>query len=54
MPYYIYLPTSWNDKVIYVGVTKEILYRLHEHKDKLVPGFTSKYNVQKLVYFEET
>ena len=39
---------------MYVGVTKDLLRRPHEHKNKLVPGFTSKYNVQKLVYFEET
>jgi putative endonuclease len=39
---------------MYVGVTKDLLHRLHEYKNKLVQWFTSKYNVQKLVYFEET
>ena len=54
MPYYVYLLTNWNNKVVYVGVTKDLMRRLEEHKNKLVPGFTSKYNVHKLVYFEET
>jgi putative endonuclease len=54
MPYYVYILTNWNGKVMYVGVTKDIMRRLFEHKHKLIPGFTSKYNVQKLVYFEET
>ena len=40
--------------MIYVGVTNDINRRVYEHKQKLVPGFTQKYNVNKLVYFEET
>jgi putative endonuclease len=39
---------------MYVGVTNDLSRRLCEHKDKLVSGFTEKYNVSKLVYFEET
>ena len=54
MPYYVYILTNWNGKVMYVGVTKDLMRRLFEHKHKLIPGFTSKYNVHKLVYFEET
>jgi putative endonuclease len=54
MLYYVYILTNWNDKVMYVGVTKDLMRRLYEHKNKLIPGFTSKYNVHKLVYFEET
>ncbi len=54
MPYYLYILTNWNDKVMYVGVTKDLTRRLCEHKNKLIPGFTTKYNVNKLVYFEET
>jgi len=54
MPYYVYLVTNWNDNVLYVGVTNDLVRRLYEHKNKLVPGFTSKYNLHKLVYFEET
>ena len=54
MPYYVYLLTNWNDKVMYIGVTRDLVRRLYEHKHKSVPGFTNKYNVHKLVYFEET
>jgi putative endonuclease len=39
---------------MYVGVTNNLERRVHEHKMKMVPGFTEKYNVNKLVYFEET
>ena len=50
--YYVYLLTNWNNKVMYVGVTNDLHRRLYEHKHKSVPGFTSRYNVYKLVYFE--
>ena len=52
--YYVYLLTNWNNKVMYVGVTNDLKRRLFEHKNKLIKGFTEKYNVNKLVYFEET
>ena len=52
--YYVYLLTNWNNKVMYVGVTNNLERRVYEHKNKLVEGFTEKYNVFKLVYFEET
>ncbi|MBL7174648.1 MAG: GIY-YIG nuclease family protein [Desulfobacteraceae bacterium] len=52
--YYVYLITNWNNKVMYVGVTNNLERRIYEHKKKLVKGFTKKYNVNKLVYFEET
>lgn len=52
--HYVYLLTNWNNKVMYVGVTGNLERRLYEHKQKLVVGFTEKYNVNKLVYFEET
>jgi len=52
--YYVYLLTNWNNKVMYVGVTNELMRRIYEHKSKAVSGFTRKYNVHKLVYFEET
>jgi putative endonuclease len=52
--YYVYLLTNWNNKVIYVGVTNDLERRLYEHKNKLIKGFTEKYNLNKLVYFEET
>ena len=50
--YYVYLLTNWNDKVMYVGMTNNLERRVYQHKHKLIKGFTSKYNVHKLVYFE--
>jgi len=52
--YYVYLLTNWNNKVIYTGVTNDLNRRIQEHKNKLVDGFSKKYNLNKLVYFEET
>ncbi len=50
--YYVYILTNWNNKVMYIGVTSDLNKRLYEHKNKLVKGFTKKYNVDKLVYYE--
>ncbi|MFA4915177.1 MAG: GIY-YIG nuclease family protein [Syntrophales bacterium] len=50
----MYLLTNKNDKVMYVGVTNNIERRVYEHQMKMIPGFSEKYNVNKLVYFEET
>ena len=52
--FYVYLLTNWNNKVIYVGITNNLERRIYEHKNKMVKGFTEKYNLKKLVYFEET
>ena len=52
--YYVYLLTNWNHKVMYVCVTNDLQRRMYEHQNKLVQGFTEKYNLNKLVYFEET
>ena len=52
--YYVYLLTSSNNKVMYVGVTNNLTRRVYEHQNKLVKGFTEKYNVNKLVYYEQT
>ena len=52
--YYVYLLTNWNNKVIYIGVTNNLERRIYEHKNKLIKGFTQKYNISKLVHFEET
>jgi putative endonuclease len=51
--YYIYILASRHNKALYIGVTSNLIKRIWEHKSKVIPGFTSKYNVQKLVYFEE-
>ena len=52
--YYVYLLTNWNNRVIYIGVTNDLNRRTYEHKNKLIEGFSKKYNLTKLVYFEET
>ena len=52
--YYVYLLTNWNNKVMYVGMTNNLERRIYEHKNKLINGFTKKYNINKLVYYEET
>ena len=52
--YYVYILANWNNKVVYVGVTNNLQRRIYEHKNKLVDGFTTKYNVSKLVYVEQT
>ena len=46
--------TNQNDKVIYTGVTNNLERRVYEHKNKQVKGFTAKYNINKLVYFDYT
>ena len=49
---YVYLMTNKGNTVIYTGVTSDLQKRVYEHKQKLLAGFTEKYNVQKLVYYE--
>lgn len=51
--YYIYLLTNQYNKVMYVGVTNNLVRRVYEHKTKQIQGVSEKYNVNKLVYFEE-
>lgn len=51
--YHIYILANKNNKVLYAGVTNDLLRRMREHRGKLIEGFTKKYNVNKLVYFEE-
>ncbi len=51
--YYIYIMTNKHNTVLYVGMTNDLKRRVYEHREKLVNGFTKKYNVTKLVYFEE-
>ena len=50
--YYVYLMTNPRDTVLYTGVTNDLKRRCFEHKEKLVKGFTAKYNIVKLVYYE--
>lgn len=50
--FYVYIITNNNDTVLYTGVTNNLERRVYEHKNKLTEGFTAKYNVNKLVYYE--
>ena len=52
--YYVYILTNKYNKVLYVGITNDLIRRIYEHKNNLVEGFTSKYNVHKLVYYDLT
>jgi len=52
MAYYVYLLASDRNGTLYLGVTNNIARRVHEHKSKAVPGFTRRYTVDKLVWFE--
>ena len=52
--YFVYILANWDDSVLYIGVTGNLERRLYEHRNGLVDGFTKKYNVHKLVYFEQT
>ncbi len=50
--YYVYILTNQHNNVLYTGVTNDLERRIYEHKNKKYKGFTSKYNVNKLVYYE--
>ena len=52
--YFVYIMSNWNNKVLYIGVTNDLIKRIYQHKNKLIEGFTKKYNINKLVYFEST
>jgi putative endonuclease len=51
--YFVYILASRRNGTLYIGVANDLVRRMSEHKAKLVPGFTRKYGVDKLVYFEE-
>ena len=52
--YFVYILANKSNSVIYIGVTNNLVRRLYEHKNKLVDGFTKRYSVDKLVYYEMT
>ena len=51
--FFVYILTNKNNTVIYTGFTNDLERRVFEHKNKLLKGFTSRFNINKLVYFEE-
>jgi putative endonuclease len=50
--YCVYILTNKRNTVLYTGVTSNLMARIQEHREKLLPGFTNRYNVSKLVYYE--
>lgn len=50
--YYVYIATNFTNTVLYTGVTNNLIRRIWEHKQKVVSGFSSKYKITKLIYFE--
>ncbi|MDO8675513.1 MAG: GIY-YIG nuclease family protein [Candidatus Omnitrophota bacterium] len=54
MQYYVYILASQRNGTLYVGVTNDLVKRVYEHKQKLVDGFTKKYGLGILVYYEAT
>ena len=52
MQYFVYILTNKMRGTLYIGVTSNLIRRIYEHKNELFPGFTSKYKLKTLVYFE--
>ena len=52
--YYVYIMASRKHGTLYIGVTNNLIRRVYEHKQDFIEGFTKKYSVKTLVYFEET
>jgi len=50
--YFVYIVTNKNNTVLYTGITNELVRRVWEHKEKQIKGFTSRYKITKLVYYE--
>ena len=53
MAYYVYIMASQRNGTLYVGITNDLVRRAYEHKEGLVEGFTSRYDVKDLVFFEQ-
>ncbi len=52
--YYVYILASKRDGTLYIGMTSNLRKRVYEHKEGLIDGFTKKYHIKKLVYFERS
>lgn len=52
--YYVYILASNRNGTLYIGVTNNLISRINQHKTKFTDGFTAKYNVNKLVWYEQT
>jgi len=52
--YFVYILTNFEETTFYIGVTSNLQKRIWEHKNKVIEGFTEKYNVDRLVYYEDT
>ena len=52
--FFVYILSNWDDSVLYIGVTSNLPRRLYEHRNGLADGFSKRYNVHKLVYYENT
>ncbi|MFH0702883.1 MAG: GIY-YIG nuclease family protein [bacterium] len=50
--YYVYFMTNYEETTLYIGVTNSLERRIYEHKNKLMKGFTQRYNLTKLIYYE--
>jgi len=52
--YYVYILASKRNGTLYIGITSNLVKRAYEHKNNIIDGFTKKYNIHKLVYYEIT
>jgi len=54
MAYFVYIMASQRHGTLYIGVTNNLIRSVYEHREKITPGFTAKYNINRLVWFDQT